>query len=344
MTKKGLGVGFIGIVLVLMLAGPSLAQVIKLTLADQNPPQGWGPVHALQPWIKKLEEATKNRVKIDVFPSQTLTKGPDTWNAVRVGIADMGWCWHGYWADMTPLFDVITLPALPCRNAEQGSEILWRLYERFPSIQRELRDVHPLMLWTSPPRFLITTKRQVKTMEDMRGLKLRIAGGPPSEQLKALGAVPIQMAMFDIYQAMDKGVIDGTDSAWEAISSFKFYEVAKYYTFVNLALYHFSLVMNKQKWEGLPKEIQEAITGVSGLEASKFFGRNFYDNIESSVIEQIKKSGFPMITYTLPPEEVERWRRVAGEPIWKDWVKKMEGKGLPEAQQILNSTLEMFKK
>ncbi len=90
------------------------------------------------------------------------------------------------------------------------------------------------------------------------------------------------MAMFDIYEAMNKGVIDGTDSSWEAISSFKFYEVAKNYTFTNLSLYVFSIVMNKEKWEGLPKDIQEAITSVSGLEGSKLFGRNWYDDIEPS--------------------------------------------------------------
>ena len=50
-----------------------------------------------------------------------------------------------------------------------------------------------------------------------------------------------------------------------------------------------------------------------------------------------------MTKYTLPPEEAERWRKV-GEPIWKEWVKKMESKGRPEAQQVLNAVLEMFKK
>ena len=103
MNKRGLFVLLMSICLVLMLAGPTLAQVIKLTLAEQNAEMGWGPVHAVQPWVKKVEEATKGRVKIDVFYAQTLVKGPDIWNAVKTGVADMGWCFHGYWADMTPL-------------------------------------------------------------------------------------------------------------------------------------------------------------------------------------------------------------------------------------------------
>ena len=142
MKRKGLFTLLGSIGLVFLLFTPSMAQVIKFTLADQNPANGWGPAHALQPWAKKVEEATKNRVKIDIFPSQTLAKGPDIFNAVKSGVADMGWCWHGYWPDMTPLSDVITLPALPSKSAEQRSEVLWRPYERFPAIQRDFNDVH----------------------------------------------------------------------------------------------------------------------------------------------------------------------------------------------------------
>ena len=343
MNKRRLFVLLMSICFVLVLAGPTLAQVIKLTLADQNPEMGWGPVHALQPWVKKVEEATKGKVKIDVYYSQTLAKGPDIWNAVKTGVADMGWCFHGYWADMTPLSDVITLPGLPFMKAEKGSEVLWKLYEKFPAIQREFKDVHVCQLWTSHPYFLITNKKQVKTMEDIKGMKIRTTGGPPTEQMKALGAIPVLIPMPDNYQSLDKGIIDGMGAPWEAILSFRLYEVVKYYTIVPTAAVYFSMSMNKQKWESLPKDVQDAITSVSGLEAAKFWGRNFFDTAEEGVDEQIKKGGYEMIKYTVPPDELARWTNVAGEPLWKEWVKKMEGKGRPEAQQILNATLELLK-
>ena len=76
----------------LALSAPAPAQdVVKLTLADQNSPQGWGPSHALTPWIKQVEEAGKGRIKIEVFPSQTLIKGIDMWKGISSGIADIGW-------------------------------------------------------------------------------------------------------------------------------------------------------------------------------------------------------------------------------------------------------------
>ena len=98
---------------VLAFASPAPAQEIKLTFADQNSPTGWGPSHALQPWVKQVEEATKGRVKIEVYPSQTLIKGIDMWKGVRSGIADIGWCVQGYWPEQTPLSDVMSLPFLP---------------------------------------------------------------------------------------------------------------------------------------------------------------------------------------------------------------------------------------
>jgi len=330
--------------LALLLSTPALAEVIKLNLAWQDPQQGWGAVQALQPWLKNVEEAAKGKVKVDVFYSQTLVKGIDTWNALKSGVADMGWCIHGYWADMTPLAEVIILPSLPFRTGEKGSEVLWRLYEKFPDIQKQFKDVHVLHFWTSHPYFLITSKKQVKKVEDMKGLKIRVTGGPQFEQMKTLGAVPVLIPMPDVYQSLDKGVVDGMAAPWEAILSFRLYEIVKYYTIVPLCATYHSVSMNIQKWNSLPKDVQGAMMSVSGLEGSKFWGRNFFDTAEEAVNEQVKKGNYQLVKFTVPPEEVERWTRVAGEPVWKGWVNKMEGKGYPVAQQILNTALEMVKK
>jgi TRAP-type transport system periplasmic protein len=343
--KKGTFTLLASIALVVFLTAPCMAQVIKLTFADQNPQTGWGPMHALQPWAKRIEEATKGRVKVEIYPSQTLAKGPDIWNAVRTGVSDMGWCVHGYWPDMTPLADVINLPALPFKTAEKASEVLWKLYEKFPEMQKQFKDVHVLLLYTSHPYFLITTKKQVKTMEDMKGLKLRVLGGTATEQIKALGATPILIPMPDTYLSMDKGVIDGMGAPWEATHAFRLYEVVKYYTMVPLSgASPLSIPINKQKWDSLPKDIQQAITSVSGLEASRFWGRNFFDTAEEGVLERVKQGNHQLIRYDLPPDEVERWRKVAGEPIWREWVKRMESKGYAVAQQVLDTTLELLKK
>jgi TRAP-type C4-dicarboxylate transport system substrate-binding protein len=112
---------------------------------------------------------------------------------------------------------------------------------------------------------------------------------------------------------------------------------------VPLSAVYFSMSMNKQKWESLPKDIQQAMTSVSGLEAAKFWGRNFFDTAEQGVLERVKAGNHQMVKYVPPPEELERWQKVAGEPLWKEWVKKMEGKGRPDAQKVLDETLRLLK-
>ncbi len=342
MIKKVLPL--LGLLAPVVMAGSAPAQEIKLTLADQNSPQAWGPSHALQPWVRQVETATKGRVKIEVFPSQTLVKGPDMWRAVRGGIADIGWCFHGYWADMTPLADAITLPFLPVKSAEQASEVLWRLYEKYPAIKKEFSETEPLLLYTTSPYFLLTTKKQVKTLDDLKGMKIRIPGGPPTEMAKALGMVPTPIPMPDMYQALDKGVVDGMGVPWEAVQGFRLYEVAKNYTMVPMFTAYFSICGNKQKWAGLPADVRTQIMSVSGLTGAKFWGKNFFDTAETDALAKIKTGKHEMNRYELPAAEVARWQQIAGEPLWEAWVKKMEGRGHKEARAILNDTLEMLKK
>jgi TRAP-type C4-dicarboxylate transport system substrate-binding protein len=245
---------------------------------------------------------------------------------------------------MTPLADVMTLPFLPFATADKGSEVIWKLYEKYPSIQKEFSDVQPLLVWASSPYILITTKKQVKTLEDWKGLKIRATGGPPTEQIKALGAVPMLIPMPDVYDAMDKGVIDGASVPFEAVHGFRFYEVAKNYTIVPMSAVYFTLAMNKQKWNSLPKDIQDAIKSVSGLQGSRAMGGGAYDGAEKDVVALIQAGKYTMNRYVVPPDELARWSKVAGEPLWQDWVKKMQAKGKPEAKEILATTLELLKK
>jgi len=333
----------VGVCLVFALPHLSSAKVITLTLSDQNPKEGWGSTHALYPWVKKVEEATKGKVKIEVYPSQTLAKGKDAWNAVKNGIADMAWCANGYWPGMTPMADVITLPALPIKNAEKGSEVLWRLYEKYPQVREGFETNHVLVLFTSAPYILITTNKQVKTVEDIKGMKIRTFGTLQAQQMKALGATPLSIPMPEMYTSLQKGVVDGMGAPWDAIYSFRLYEVAKYFTYVPLTCSYFSIIINKNKWNTLPEDIREAITSVSGLKAAKFFGANYFDSAKQGVLERAKKSGFKIAGYTPPASELKKFEEKGGRPVWEKWVKKKEAEGYPKAREILNATLDMLK-
>jgi TRAP-type transport system periplasmic protein len=334
-------VGAAAVAILVPLSAP--AQEIKLTFADQNSPVGWGPVHALQPWVKQVEDATKGRVKIEVFPSQSLIKGVDMWKGVRTGIADIGWCVQGYWPEQTPLSDVASLPFLPITTGEKGSEMLWKLYEKFPGIQKEFSEIQPLVLYTSSPNLLLSSKKLVKSGEDFKGLKWRVLGGPPTEMAKTLGAVPTLIPMPDVYQSLDKGVVDAAAAPWEAVQAFRLYEVAKNVTAAPFYAAYFSICANKQKWQSLPQEVRNQIMSVSGLTGAKFWGKNFFDTAEAAVYERAKTGNYEINRYDVPADELARWSKAAGEPIWNEWVKKLEGKGHKDARDVLNTALELLK-
>ena len=147
-----------------------------LKYADQNAEDGWEGSHAAVPWLNQIETATKGAVKFERFFSQSLFKGTDAWESLKAGQADLAWCFHGYWANMTPLADVIALPFLPIPSAEKGSEVLWTLYDKYPSIQKQFEANKVALTWTSNSYFLATTKKQVKTMDDLKGLRIRTTG------------------------------------------------------------------------------------------------------------------------------------------------------------------------
>ena len=346
MKKIFLNVCVFTFCLIFLFALPVSAKKISLRFSDQNSKIGWGPVHALQPWVEMVEEAVKNNTEheltIKIFPNQTLSKGKDNWNSIKAGIADMGWCFHGYWPGMTPLADVISLPALPFKTGEKGSEVLWKLYEKFPEIKKQFGDNHILLLYTTEPYSLITTKKQVKNLEDIRGMKIRMTGGPPTDQMKALGGIPMSIPMPDVYLALKQGVIDGMGTCWEAIHTYRLYEVADFYTETPFPAVYFSIAINKRKWDALPDDVKKAISSVSGLEGSKFWGRNF-DKAKEGVSELARETGKEISVYTLPEDEENRWLEIGGKPIWNEWVEKMEKEGYKNAREILDTTLKLLK-
>jgi TRAP-type C4-dicarboxylate transport system substrate-binding protein len=316
-------------------------EAIKLKYNDQNPETGWSAQHAAKPILREMEEATGGRIEFEEYFGQTLSKGVDAWEATKAGIADDSWCFHGYWPGMTPLADVISLPFIPFESAEQASGIFWQLYEQFPALSAEFDDNKILFVWTSTPYFIINATREIKTMEDLQGLKLRVTGGPPTEMMKLLGVSPVLVGMPDTYVEIQKGVIDGMLIPWEALYTFKQYEVVKYYTYVPTVTVYFSNAMNWDTWNSLPSDIQEEIMSVGGLHGSTFYGKNMFDTIAEEARNTIKDEGYPMIEYTIPPDELERWTEIAGRPLWEEWVIAMEAEGHTEARDILDTMLEL---
>lgn len=329
----------LGSLLLFIFSTNAPAKTTVLRLAIQNSEKNLTSIEVLQPWVKQVEEATKGRVKIDIFYNQTLAQGKDSWKAVKSGIADIAWSALGYWPGLTPLTDVITLPGLPFTTGEEGSEMFWKLYSQTPEIQKEFQDVKVLLVHTSDPYVLITTQKPITSLEDLSGLKIRTFGSNMKMQVKKLGAVPVSIPMPDNYTSLQKGIIDGMASSWEAVNGFRFYEVVNHYTEVPFGASHFAIIMNKDVWNKLDKQVQDGIMSVSGLQGSKFWGKYFFDSSTAASMKSAMKVGKDIELINLSETERKRWID-ASKPVWEEWLKINTKKGNSNAQQILDSILE----
>ncbi|MCE5254523.1 MAG: TRAP transporter substrate-binding protein [Actinomycetia bacterium] len=315
--------------------------MIKLKYADQNAEGTWSAVHAGNPWLDEIEQATNGRVEFERYFGQTLVTGMDTWEGLKAGVADLAWCMFQYWPNLVPLAEVITLPFLPYESAELNSSVIWQLYEEFPSISEQFSANRPAAVFTSTPFYLLTTK-EVRTLEDMKGLKIRTLGGPPTALVEAIGASGVLMPQPDIYQNMQTGVLDGALANWEGIYSFRLYEVGKYLLEVPFHCGMFGQAWNHNSWNGLPADVQGQIDSVSGSYASRFWGKNMFDSAEAEVPDLIAKQGYELVRTRPTDEQIAEWAEKYGAPLWEDWVAKMESQGHSDARAILDRAIELL--
>jgi TRAP-type C4-dicarboxylate transport system substrate-binding protein len=290
-------------------------------------------------WAKKIEAATNGRVKITTYQDAILSPNEATWSAVTTGVAQIGEAMTGFFPNQFPLTEVGTLP-FASSTGENNCRVMMQLYNEFPEIQAEYKEVKLLDLISTESNVLVTTRKPVRTMEDMKGLKIKAVGGA-TEMVKALGGVPVSIAMPDSYLGLQKGVIDGMLCTWEAIQGYRFYEVTKYVTDVPTGGTVFWTVMNLKLWNELPPDIQKQILSVSGETQTAIYGKMF-DQMKETTLSEMKQknTGWPTELITLSPQELQRWIDVGGKPIWSDWwVKKYATKG--PTQKILDRCLAL---
>jgi TRAP-type C4-dicarboxylate transport system substrate-binding protein len=308
-------------------------------------PEGSGPeIHANKVWRDDVKKATGGRVTFEEYYAQTLFKAPDAWRSIQAGIADVSSPSFGALPGLCPLAEVVTLPGLPFKNSAQASGILWKLYEEFPSIRDEFKVQHVTHFIVGIQDQIASRNKNFKTIDDFKGEKIRATGGSLAPaHLKLLGAVPVTMPFPEVYLNLQKGVMDAAVSNWDLTVFAKFYEVAKYYTFVPFSTIFKATIINKIKWESLPKDVQEIINKQSGLWRSEEGGYGEFDSARDRAKKLFKAQGIETIEYTVPSAEVQKWIDVAARPLWDKWAKELTAKGHPEAQQILNRVLELIK-
>ena len=326
--KKILWVVVVALVFVLLcLACPPIyaqQKVITLNLSNFFPPENRISV-VMDQWCKEVEKRTNGRVKVTQFPGGTLTPPAQTYAGVIKGVADMGLSFFSYTMGRFPLTEVLDLP-LGYKSGYVGAKMANEYYKKFKP--KELDEVKVLFLTTSPPHMLFA-KRPVSNLEDLKGLKIR-STGTSSKVVQALGGVPVAMPMSEAYDALSKGVVQGIIGPYEPMKGFKLAEVVNHSTEYGSAYVGSNyIVMNKEKWNGLPPDLQKIIEQVDGEWIEKM-GR-LWDELDKEGKEVFIQKGGKVIV--LSKEENARWADRL-RPILDDYVKDMKAKGLPGEEAL----------
>ncbi|HEV7618789.1 MAG TPA: TRAP transporter substrate-binding protein [Burkholderiaceae bacterium] len=298
----------------LLMTGNALAQqpiVIKFShVVTNDTPKGKGAER-----FKELaEKATKGRVKVEVYPNSTLYKDKEELDALQLGSVQM---LAPSLAKFGPLgvreFEVFDLPYIfpnkEVLNRVTEGQVGKDLFRKLDS-----KGITGLAYWDNGFK-VMTANKPLKVPADFRGQKMRIQSSKVLDsQFRTLGANPQVMAFSEVYQALQTGVVDGTENTPSNIYTQKMHEVQKHLTVSNHGYIGYAVIVNKKFWDGLPADIRTALEGAM-KEATKY-SNAIAQQENDDALEAIRKAGKTTV-YILNDKEKAEWRK-ALQPVHKE--------------------------
>ena len=295
----------------------------ELKLASFVPPTHVIWTDVITPWTREVAKLSNNQLTVRLFPAMQLGgRPPDLYRQVIQGISDITFTLPGYTSAEFPMMALTELPGT-ATSADDGTRKLWTHFDKY--LARDFKGTKVLMLWNSDSASLMSRAKPIRTLEDLKGMRIRTPSAAQSAQLEALGAVPIDMPANQIYNNLDRGVIDASMIPMSAALDFKLIEVVKYFTLnAPLGRSPFLVAMNRSRYDKLPADAKKVIDETTGLKLS-LKGAETYDKKNDEALAEAKRSR-EMIPLT--PQERQRWVE-AFKPMIQRQVAAGEKAGLP---------------
>jgi C4-dicarboxylate-binding protein DctP len=293
--------------LAMALTGPSLAQgpiVIKFShVVTPDTPKG----KAAEQFKKLAEERTKGKVKVEIYPNSQLYKDKEELEMLQLGSVQM---LAPSLAKFGPLgereFEAFDLPYI-FENYDELHKVTEGPLGLGLLKKLEAKGIVGLAYWDNGFK-VMTANKPLRKPEDVKGLKLRIQSSKVLDaQMRALGGIPQVMAFSEVYQALQTGVVDGTENTDSNIYTQKMHEVQKYLTVTDHGYIGYVVVVNKKFWDGLPPDIRTTLEGA--MKDATSYGNHIARQENDAALEAIRKSGKTQII-TLTPQEKLAWKKV----------------------------------
>jgi TRAP-type C4-dicarboxylate transport system substrate-binding protein len=246
------------------------------------------------PFCKDVEGATQGRVKCNLL-AKAVVSAPQTFDAVRDGLADISFIVPGYTPGRFVLTDAPEFPFMG-DTSEALSVAYQRVYDKMLAKHNEFKGVHVLSVFTHGPGQIYNTKRAVASLKDLEGLKIRVGGGLVNEVAKVLGTVPMLKPAPESYELLSQGVADGLFFPKESPLSFKLVPLIKHVTYVPGGLYNtsFAHIMNEAKWKQISEADRAAITKLSGEALARRTGKA-WDAVDARGEKAVRAANIPVV-------------------------------------------------
>ena len=323
------------VALVTMLVLPAGAVAGSISLSYANfPPAPTFPCVQMERWKTEVEKRTSGKVSIKTYPGGTLLGAKEMMDGVIAGQADIGNLCMAYQPGRFIVTNATSLP-LNIPDARSGSLVLWELYQKYQP--KAFSQVKVLTMFTTAPANIMS-KKAVRSLGDIQGLDLRASGGA-AQILKAWGANQVGMPMSATPEALQKGVVQGLFSSLEVMKDLKFAESCRYVTMTDTVIYPFAVVMNMDRWNALPAEVQKVMEDL-GTEQAEWTGNYMDQHVKSSMAWSVKEHKVEII-------ELDAGAKAAWDKklqfITEKWVTDATTKGFP-AEEIVGDIQKLAQK
>ena len=293
-------------------------------------------------WMDKVEKDSGGRIKFEGYPAMQLGGTPvQLYDQARDGVVDVVWTLPGNTTGRFPRVEVFELPFM-MSNAEATSKAYWEYVQTVAP--DEFKETQVLALQVHGPGVIHTADKPIKTVGDMRGLKMRAPTRQVNKMLASLGATPVGMPLPQIPDALSKGTIQGCVIPWEVVPSVKVHELTKYHAEFDPAggaLYTttFVMCMNKAKYNSLPPDLKKVIDANSGIATSGWLGK-VQQAGDAAGRKAASDRGNQI--FTVSANEAQEFRRRSRQ-IEVEWVEDMNKRGF-DGRKLLDTARKLIEK
>ena len=296
------------------------AQTIELKYALFTPPTNFINKEAMR-WADEIKQKSGGKLVLNLFHSSQMGPPPRHYDLARTGVSDISYVLQGFTPGRFPLTELVQLPGL-MPTGKASSQAMQELLPQF--LEKEYVGTRVLYLFGAPS-VPVLSKRPIRALADMKGMRIRYPDPMHQMLIEALGAIPVSISPTDVPESLNKGTIDAVVMGYSGVTAFQLHQVARYSTEFDSGGIPFAIVMNPGSYDKLPADLRKLIDDTTGMPVATRMGIAFDDD-EAAMRKVTAAAGVEVLK--LPAADEARVKELAVK-LTDTAVKAAEAKGAP---------------